>query len=60
MMTEQELDDRINKILDEDYPGMCERMEQVSITEGIRKAILSFEIDQLRETLEKAVGNIER
>lgn len=56
-MTEQELDDRINGILDEDYYGMMERMEAESITEGIRKAILNFEIDQLRESLEKAVGN---
>ena len=55
-MTEEELEQRINQMLD-DPISINDRFEAESLTERMRKAILDFEIDTLRDSLEKAVGN---
>ena len=53
MPTEEDLEQRISRMLDEEYPEMAERMEEQSITKRVRDAILKLEIENLEKAVEQ-------
>ena len=52
-MTEQELEERVNDMIDNHYPDMAKRLEDDSITKRVRDAILKLEIENLKKAVEK-------